>query len=116
MAAGDPNVGDRVRATLTDGTVHEGDVLIGADGIRSKMRAQMRDEDPENPPLGVAGRQVPPPSATSTARSSSSQHTDVEKTGYQVFLGPKQYFVSSDVGNGQQQYYAFLDVPPGGEA
>jgi hypothetical protein len=26
----------------------------------------------------------------------------------QVFLGPKQYFVSSDVGSGQQQYYAFL--------
>ena len=44
----------RVRATLTDGTVHEGDVLIGADGIRSKMRAQMRDEDPENPPLAYA--------------------------------------------------------------
>lgn len=37
------------------------------------------------------------------------------QTGYQVFLGPKQYFVSSDVGNGQQQYYAFLDVPPGGD-
>lgn len=33
----------------------------------------------------------------------------------EVFLGPKQYFVSSDVGQGQQQYYAFLDVPAGGD-
>ena len=109
------NVGDRVRATLTDGTVHEGDVLIGADGIRSKMRAQMRDEDPENPPLAYAGYAVYTAICDYSAPHREPQHTDVEKTGYQVFLGPKQYFVSSDVGNGQQQYYAFLDVPPGGE-
>ena len=108
------NVGE-VRATLTDGTVHEGDVLIGADGIRSKMRAQMRDEDPENPPLAYAGYAVYTAICDYSAPHREPQHTDVEKTGYQVFLGPKQYFVSSDVGNGQQQYYAFLDVPPGGE-
>ena len=38
------HVGDKIKCTLTDGSVHEGDVLIGADGIRSKIRAQMRGE------------------------------------------------------------------------
>ena len=31
---------------------------------------------------------------------------------YQVFLGPDQYFVSSDVGHGQQ-WYAFKAQEPG---
>ena len=106
---------DRVVATLTDGTKHEADVLIGADGIRSKMRAQMRNEDPENPPLAYAGYAVYTAICDYSAPHREAQHTDVERTGYQVFLGPKQYFVSSDVGAGQQQYYAFLDVPAGGD-
>jgi 2-polyprenyl-6-methoxyphenol hydroxylase-like FAD-dependent oxidoreductase len=36
----------------------EGDVMIGADGIRSKIRAQIRNDDPENPPLAYAGYAV----------------------------------------------------------
>ena len=79
------------------------------------MRAQMRDEDPENPPLAYAGYAVYTAICDYSAPHRTAVHTDVERTGYQVFLGPKQYFVSSDVGAGQQQYYAFLDVPPGGD-
>jgi len=33
---------------------------------------------------------------------------------YRVFLGHKQYFVSSDVGAGKMQWYAFHKEPPGG--
>ncbi|XP_020522025.1 zeaxanthin epoxidase, chloroplastic isoform X3 [Amborella trichopoda] len=33
---------------------------------------------------------------------------------YRVFLGHKQYFVSSDVGAGKMQWYAFYKEPPGG--
>jgi zeaxanthin epoxidase len=106
---------DKVRATLTDGSTYEADVLIGADGIRSKMRAQMRSEDPENPPLAYAGYAVYTAICDYSAPHREAKHTDVDRTGYQVFLGPKQYFVSSDVGEGQQQYYAFLDVPAGGD-
>mmetsp|Transcript_9785 Transcript_9785/g.36333 ORF Transcript_9785/g.36333 Transcript_9785/m.36333 type:complete len:514 (-) Transcript_9785:309-1850(-) len=106
---------DQVTATLTDGTKHTADVLIAADGIRSKMRAQMRREDPENPPLAYAGYAVYTAICDYSAPFREAEHTDVDRTGYQVFLGPKQYFVSSDVGNGQQQYYAFLDVPAGGD-
>lgn len=33
---------------------------------------------------------------------------------YRVFLGNGQYFVSSDVGGGKMQWYAFHQEPPGG--
>jgi len=33
---------------------------------------------------------------------------------YRVFLGHKQYFVSSDVGAGKMQWYAFHKEAPGG--
>jgi len=39
---------------------------------------------------------------------------DVDTVGYRVFLGNKQYFVSSDVGEGRQQWYAFHCEPAGG--
>jgi len=69
----------------------------------------MRKES-RGPPLKYAGYAV-----YTAVCDYSGIHTDTSKIGYQVFLGPKQYFVSSDVGNGQQQYYAFLDVPAGGD-
>jgi zeaxanthin epoxidase len=107
--------GDKVVATLTDGREFTGDVLIGADGIRSKLRAQMRGSDPENPPLAYAGYAVYTAVCKYSQPHREPKHTDPNKVGYQVFLGPKQYFVSSDVGNGEQQYYAFLEVPAGGD-
>lgn len=109
------NRGDTVIAKLEDGRTFEGDVLIGADGIRSKMRCQMRNEVPDEPPLAYAGYAVYTAVCKYSEPHRTPTHTDPEKVGYQVFLGPKQYFVSSDVGNGEQQYYAFLDVPEGGE-
>ena len=109
------NKGDKVVATLSDGREFEGDVLIGADGIRSKLRAQMRGEDPEKPPLAYAGYAVYTAVCKYSQPHREPQYTDPNKVGYQVFLGPKQYFVSSDVGNGEQQYYAFLEVPAGGD-
>lgn len=33
---------------------------------------------------------------------------------YRVFLGHKQYFVSSDVGQGKMQWYAFHNESTGG--
>ena len=33
--------------------------------------------------------------------------------GYKVYIGPGKYFVTSDVGSGRIQWYAFLALPPG---
>ena len=74
-------MGDKVRATLTTGETFEGDVLVGADGIRSKMRAQMRNEDPENPPLAYAGYAVYTAICDYSAPHREPVHTDVERTG-----------------------------------
>jgi len=101
----------KVVATLTDGTKYEGDVLIGCDGIRSKIRKQMRNG--EETKLAYAGYAVYTAVCNYSQPFREPEHTDPTKVGYQVFLGPKQYFVSSDVGDGQQQYYAFLEVPEG---
>jgi zeaxanthin epoxidase len=39
---------------------------------------------------------------------------DIDTVGYRVFLGHKQYFVSSDVGGGKMQWYAFHKEAAGG--
>jgi zeaxanthin epoxidase len=38
---------------------------------------------------------------------------DYYETGYKVYIGPKRYFVTSDVGDGRIQWYAFFALPPG---
>merc|ERR1712238_497328 len=38
---------------------------------------------------------------------------DNGQVGYKVYIGPKQYFVITDIGNGRYQWYAFLAKPPG---
>ncbi|KAK9862809.1 hypothetical protein WJX84_001231 [Apatococcus fuscideae] len=40
---------------------------------------------------------------------------DIDTVGYRVFLGNRQYFVSSDVGDGMMQWYAFHHEPAGGK-
>ena len=32
---------------------------------------------------------------------------DYNETGYKVYIGPKRYFVTSDVGDGRVQWYVF---------
>jgi len=38
---------------------------------------------------------------------------DYYDAGYKVYIGPKRYFVTSDVGEGRIQWYAFFALPPG---
>ena len=73
---------DKVVATLTDGREFTGDVLIGADGIRSKLRAQMRGSDPENPPLAYAGYAVYTGGVQVLQPHREPKHTDPNKVGY----------------------------------
>ncbi|GBG68232.1 hypothetical protein CBR_g2783 [Chara braunii] len=81
--------GEKVVAILDDGRRIEGDLLVGADGIRSKVLL------PTN--------RWSPPQVLAVSALTSTTSTD----GYRVFLGSKQYFVSSDVGHGKMQWYAF---------
>ncbi|XP_008797271.2 zeaxanthin epoxidase, chloroplastic [Phoenix dactylifera] len=95
--------GDRVTVILENGQRYEGDLLVGADGIWSKVRkilfgATEASYSGYTCYTGIADF-VPP---------------DIETVGYRVFLGHKQYFVSSDVGAGKMQWYAFHKEPPGG--
>lgn len=95
--------GSKVTVELEDGKKMEGDLLVGADGIWSKVRSKLFGPCEATYSgytcyTGIADF-VPP---------------DIETVGYRVFLGHKQYFVSSDVGYGKMQWYAFYNEPAGG--
>jgi zeaxanthin epoxidase len=79
-------------AVLEDGRRLEADLLVAADGIRSKLRARM------------VGASEPAYSAY-TCYTGIADFTppDIDLVGYRVFLGNRQYFVSSDVGGGRMQ-------------
>ncbi|XP_031473468.1 zeaxanthin epoxidase, chloroplastic-like [Nymphaea colorata] len=92
----------KVAVILEDGREFEGDVLVGADGIWSKVREKLfgwQEASYSNYTCysGIADF-VPP---------------DINSVGYRVFLGHKKYFVSSDVGHGKMQWYAFHHEPAG---
>ena len=98
-----------VTAKLMNGEEVHGDILIGADGIWSKVRATMNNKDPRDGSAYsgytvFAGEFVP---------KSASDFADYFDCGYKVYLGPKKYFVTSDVGDGRVQWYSFLAQPPG---
>ncbi|KEH27527.1 putative zeaxanthin epoxidase [Medicago truncatula] len=93
----------KVTVVLDNGQKYDGDLLVGADGIWSKVRTKLFGSTEATYSgytcyTGIADF-VPP---------------DIESVGYRVFLGHKQYFVSSDVGAGKMQWYAFHQEPAGG--
>nr|QDA39811.1 zeaxanthin epoxidase [Luffa aegyptiaca] len=95
--------GNKVKVILENGQQHEGDLLVGADGIWSKVRK------------GLFGHSEAVYSGyTCYTGIADFIPADIETVGYRVFLGHKQYFVSSDVGAGKMQWYAFHKEPPGG--
>lgn len=99
-----------VKAKLASGKSVEGDVLIGADGIWSNVRATMRDEPVRGDESGVAYSGY-----TLFAGELEYDSFDNGQVGYKVYIGPQQYFVITDIGNGRYQWYAFLARPAGSE-
>jgi len=94
--------GSGVVGVLSDGTCHEADLLVGADGIWSKVRGVM-DPNPKAPVWS---------GYTCFAAIANCVPDDIADVGYKVYLGSRKYFVSVDVGGGRVQWYAFLNVPP----
>ncbi|KAJ6740326.1 hypothetical protein OIU79_000454 [Salix purpurea] len=95
--------GNKVTVVLENDQQYEGDLLVGADGIWSKVRKNLFG--PKEPVYS---------GYTCYTGIADFVPADIETVGYRVFLGHKQYFVSSDVGAGKMQWYAFHKEPPGG--
>ncbi|CAE7465715.1 unnamed protein product [Symbiodinium sp. CCMP2592] len=104
-----------VTVHLSDDTTEEADVLVGADGIWSAVRAEMYKEG------AIKARSKDGNSIqgcrysgyTVFAGETVLEVPDYYECGYKVYIGPQRYFVTSDVGEGRIQWYAFLALPPG---
>lgn len=99
---------------FADGTMEGGfDVLIGADGIWSSVRAQMWNEPSARPGTCVySGYTLFAAESVMSPDDSFFEDEGYFDAGYKVFIGPGKYFVTSDVGSGRIQWYAFLALPP----
>lgn len=100
--------GHGVKVTMESGKVMEGDVLVGADGIWSSVRASMWDQPVRGDESGVSYSGY-----TVFAGELDYESFDNGQVGYKVYIGPQQYFVITDIGNGRYQWYAFLARAPG---
>lgn len=107
--------GKGVNVLLADGTTTKADVLVGSDGIWSAVRNQMYDEGGvKSTSKDKKKRQGCDYSGyTVFAGETIIKTADYYETGYKVYIGPKRYFVTSDVGDGRIQWYAFFALPPG---
>mmetsp|Transcript_11354 Transcript_11354/g.32702 ORF Transcript_11354/g.32702 Transcript_11354/m.32702 type:complete len:546 (-) Transcript_11354:46-1683(-) len=98
----------RVTAELESGATVTGDVLIGADGIWSAVRSKMHGTPAKGDDSGATYSGY-----TVFAGELNYDSPDNGQVGYKVYIGPKQYFVITDIGNGRYQWYAFLARAPG---
>merc|ERR1719446_264434 len=101
--------GHGVSVSLKDGSTVHGDVLVGADGIWSTVRAKMRDEPAKGDGSGVSY------SGYTVFAGELNYDGQDPTSGYTVYIGPLQYFVITDIGKGRYQWYAFLAREAGSE-
>lgn len=125
-------------ATLEDGTKTYGDVLVGADGIWSQIRKLLHGlddgaggfaasgaaggalDDREARKLAKDTVQIAQKAArrfsgfTCYAALASHRASNIEDVSYQILLGEKKYFVSTDGGGERQQWFALIREPAGG--
>jgi len=98
----------QVTAELDSGEMVTGDVLIGADGIWSQVRSKMHGTPAKGDDSGASYSGY-----TVFAGELDYDSPDNGDVGYKVYIGPQQYFVITDIGNGRYQWYAFLARAPG---
>jgi len=83
-------------------------VLIGADGIWSSVRSTMHVNPTKGEGCGASYSGY-----TVYAGELDYAAPDNGEVGYKVYIGPRQYFVITDIGKGRYQWYAFLAKPVG---
>ena len=103
-----------VAVQIENGETVYGDVLIGCDGIWSRVRHCMK-----NLPMNEVGPKYATKHASYsgyTCYTGTAKHTpaDIDEVAYKVFLGQRQYLGCTDCGNGWQHWWAFLPDAPGG--
>ncbi|EOD21236.1 hypothetical protein EMIHUDRAFT_444553 [Emiliania huxleyi CCMP1516] len=130
--------GRGVVATLSDGTKAHADVLVGADGVWSQIRKQMHSLGEGAGGFaasGAAGGALDEAEARKLARDTvriaaqadrrfsgftcyaalaPHRASNIEDVSYQILLGEKKYFVSTDGGGERQQWFALIREPAGG--
>ena len=130
--------GRGVCATLEDGTKAYADVLVGADGIWSQVRKTLHGLDDGAGGFaasGAAGGALDDAEARKLARDTIKvaakadrrfsgftcyaalaphRASNIEDVSYQILLGEKKYFVSTDGGGERQQWFALIREPAGG--
>merc|ERR1711939_1057967 len=89
-----------VDVKLEDDNIVAGDVLVGADGIWSQVRAAMRDEPARGDGSGVAYSGY-----TVFAGELAYDSPDNGEVGYKVYIGPNQYFafLARDMGSAETE-------------
>ena len=104
-----------VDLNFEDGSEKKGfDLLVGADGIWSAIRAQMWGESTAKPgTCTYSGYTLFAAENVMEPASDFFADEGYFDAGYKVYIGPGKYFVTSDVGSGRIQWYAFLALPPG---
>jgi zeaxanthin epoxidase len=98
----------QVSVLLDNGESITADVLIGADGIWSKVRAKLYGQKSAR----GEGSGAVYSGYTVYAGELAYVAPDHGQVGYKVYIGPSQYFVITDIGKGKYQWYAFLARPP----
>lgn len=130
--------GRGVAATLKDGTKAYADVLVGADGVWSQVRKNLHGLDDGAGGFaasGAAGGALDDAEARKLARDTvdiakkadrrfsgftcyaalaNHRASNIETVSYQILLGEKKYFVSTDGGGERQQWFALIREPAGG--
>ena len=104
--------GHGVAVTLENGNTVYGDILVGADGIWSRVRHQMCGLP--NDEVGIRYATKHASYSGYTCFTGTCQHTpeDIETVAYKVFLGQEQYLGCTDAGHGWQHWWAFLPDAP----
>lgn len=130
--------GKGVCAVLEDGTKAYADVLVGADGVWSQVRKNLHglgDGAGGFAASGAAGGAIDDAEARKLARDTVKiaaqadrrysgftcyaalaphRASNIEDVSYQILLGEKKYFVSTDGGGERQQWFALIREAAGG--